>query len=246
MKIIFPIPSTDFDPTETAVPWSVITDAGHEVIFATPEGKVAVCDSKMIDGKGLLFWSGMLRAEKPARDLYAKMVASDSFQNPISWNELDEEAIDGLILAGGHAKGMREYLESKAVQKLAADLMASEKPIGAICHGVIVMARSKDNNGHSILKGRKTTSLTRFQELSASIMTFWLGSYYRTYPQTVEAEVRAAVGKEGIYSTGPLAILRDNPEKLQRGFVVQDGNYISSRWPGDAYRFSNAFLELLS
>ena len=31
MKIIIPIPSHDFDPTEVAVSWKVLRDAGHDV-----------------------------------------------------------------------------------------------------------------------------------------------------------------------------------------------------------------------
>jgi len=30
LKIVFPLPSTDFDPTETAVPWVLLTEAGHK------------------------------------------------------------------------------------------------------------------------------------------------------------------------------------------------------------------------
>jgi putative intracellular protease/amidase len=28
-------------------------------------------------------------------------------------------------------------------------------------------------------------------------------------------------------------------------FVVEDGNYVSARWPGDAYLFARRFLALL-
>jgi hypothetical protein len=28
-------------------------------------------------------------------------------------------------------------------------------------------------------------------------------------------------------------------------FVVQDGNYVSARWPGDAYLFGRRFTDLL-
>jgi putative intracellular protease/amidase len=29
-------------------------------------------------------------------------------------------------------------------------------------------------------------------------------------------------------------------------FVVEDGRYVSARWPGDAYLFAKRFIELLS
>jgi putative intracellular protease/amidase len=27
--------------------------------------------------------------------------------------------------------------------------------------------------------------------------------------------------------------------------VVRDGNYVSARWPGDAYTFANTFVDVL-
>ena len=35
---------------------------------------------------------------------------------------------------------------------------------------------------------------------------------------------------------------RRNPEA---GFVVQDGNYLSARWPGDAWTLALRMMELL-
>ena len=37
-KILMPLPSRDFDPTETGVPWRVLTERKHELVFATPDG----------------------------------------------------------------------------------------------------------------------------------------------------------------------------------------------------------------
>jgi len=56
------------------------------------------------------------------------------------------ENFDALYLPGGHDKGVREYLESNLIQYLVVDFFVSEKPVAAICHGVIVAARSADPN----------------------------------------------------------------------------------------------------
>ncbi|HUY66696.1 MAG TPA: hypothetical protein VMV06_07755 [Acidimicrobiales bacterium] len=34
--MLMPIPDLDFDPTEVAVSWKVLSGLGHEVLFATP------------------------------------------------------------------------------------------------------------------------------------------------------------------------------------------------------------------
>ena len=35
VRVLIPLPDRDFDPTEVAVPWRVLCDAGHQVVFAT-------------------------------------------------------------------------------------------------------------------------------------------------------------------------------------------------------------------
>ena len=37
-RVLVPLPDTDFDVTEVAAPWHVLTGAGHEVVFATEHG----------------------------------------------------------------------------------------------------------------------------------------------------------------------------------------------------------------
>jgi len=35
VRVLLPLPGRDFDVTEVAVPWSILRDAGHQVVFAT-------------------------------------------------------------------------------------------------------------------------------------------------------------------------------------------------------------------
>src|SRR5450432_1969416 len=49
-KVLFPLPDRDFDVTEVAVPWRLLRDAGHEVVFATEAGATPACDPLLITG----------------------------------------------------------------------------------------------------------------------------------------------------------------------------------------------------
>lgn len=74
----------------------------------------------------------------------------------------------------------------------------------------------------------------------------WLQDYYLTYPElTVEDEVTSALCDSSQFHRGPNPVLRDSRKHLQRGFVVKDRNYLSARWPGDAYLFALEFITLL-
>ncbi|HEX9491363.1 MAG TPA: type 1 glutamine amidotransferase domain-containing protein [Stellaceae bacterium] len=238
--LLMPLPKHDFDPTETGVPWRVLRDRGHRVVFATPDGRPGDADPKMVTGQGLGIFARLLKADDIGRRAYDEMAQCAEFQRPIVYDDIREGDFDALLLPGGHAKGMRPYLESARLQTAVVGFFAQRKVVGAICHGVVLAARSRVAGGKSVLHGRKTTGLTKLMELSAwAVTSLYLGDYYRTYPTTVEDEVRAALARPEDFLTGAVALARDAPGKLDAGFTVRDGNYLSARWPGDAHRFAS-------
>ena len=105
--LLMPLPDSDFDPTESGVPWCTMRDHGHNVVFATPTARTALADPKMVTGEGLGILSPLLKAD------------------------------------------------------------ANGRSAGAICHGVLLAARSSLHSGKSVLYGKKTTALTKQMELIA-------------------------------------------------------------------------------
>lgn len=246
-RVLFPLPDTDFDTTEVAVPWKRLVEAGCEVVFATEAGATPACDPLLLTG--VIF--GQLGAEPEPKRFYAELTQDPAFRAPLAWSQLDSlEAFDGVFLAGGHAPGMKQYLGSDALQALLADFWRLGRPVGAICHGVLVLARAQDpDTGRSVLYERRTTCLPGYLERVAWWLTAWkLGRYYRTYPAYVEDEVRAALRDPSAqFRRGPVTLVRRGTAQDHRAaFVVRDGNYVSARWPGDAYLIADAFLERLN
>jgi putative intracellular protease/amidase len=193
------------------------------------------------------------------------------FLSPARWDDVQSEAFAGLVLPGGHrARGMRAYLESSVFQNLVSDFFGRDKPVGAICHGVLLAARSCDpTTGKSVLKGRRTTALTWHIERTAWAIArrtrFWDPSYYRTYMEqpgepagfmSVQQEVARALARdEDFLDVPPDAAdyrlktsgrARDSATNARPAWVVQDGRYISARWPGDVHTFARTFADLLS
>jgi protease I len=248
MKVLMPLPSYDFDPSEAAITWKVLNEHGVDVFFSTPDAKPANADARMLYGTGLSVFKRILMARSDAVTACHAMYEDKNFQKPVAYKKATEKDFDGLVLPGGHAPGMRVYLEAPELHKLTSAFFAKKKPVAAICHGVVLAARAKRKDGKSVLFDRKTTALLKKQELAAHNLTrVWLGTYYRTYPETtVQDEVTAALASEKDFLTGPTpGITRDAPQKMKIGFTVTDGNYISARWPGDAYNFAHGFLKLL-
>jgi len=247
-RVLIPIPAYGFDPSETSIPWKTLSAKGYRVVFATPKGDAAAADEIMLTGKSLGVLKGLLAARSDAVLAYREMEQDAEYRNPVSYADLGAEDFTGLFLPGGHDKGVREYLESETLQNLVVAFITSGKAVGAICHGVLLAARSKDPvSGGSVLRGFKVTSLLKFQELAAWRLTrLWLGDYYLTYPgTTVEDEVRSLLAPDGSFLRGPLPLWRDSPERLQRGFSVRHGRLITARWPGDVYNVSLGFASML-
>jgi len=282
MRILVPLPRTDFDPSEAAVPWRILREAGHELVFATPDGAIARADPVMLSGCGLDFWSRvpalrhlklvglLLRANRAARDAYRALVDNAAFSSPLHWDDVDATRFDALLLPGGHAPGMREYLESAPLQRVVAQFFDAGKPVAAICHGVVLAARSvSPATGRSVLHGRKTTALTWKLEQSAWLINryagrWWDRNYYRTYVEqpgeaagyrSVQAEVTRALARPEDFLDVPRdaahhwrkssGLHRDSASDARCAFVVRDGNYVSARWPGDVHTFARTFAELL-
>jgi putative intracellular protease/amidase len=281
-RVLFPLPARDFDPSEAAVSWQVLSDAGHIVTFATPDGQPAAADDMMLTGEGLDFWGEipflrnfpliglLMRANRAARKSYAAMIADPNYSKPLRWDAIDPSAFEALLLPGGHrARGMREYLENATLQRYVADFFDAQKPVAAICHGVLLAARSiSKRTGRSVLHGYKTTALTWALENSAwkvtRVMRFRDPNYYRTYLEqagepdgymSVQQEVARALATPADFLDVPKTdpeyrrktsgLQRDSMDDARPAFVVQDRNYISARWPGDVHTFAKAFAGLL-
>jgi putative intracellular protease/amidase len=280
--VLIPIPDRDFDPTEVAVSWQVLRANGHQVVFATESGRPGVADDIMVTGRGLDFWSAipvlgaitvvgrMLRANKDARRAYQDMLQSLEYQLPSSWAEATLDGIDALLLPGGHrARGMRSYIDSDTLHRLVVDAFARGLKVAAICHGVLLAARSVDPaTGHSVLYGRRTTALTWALERTAWRLTritrFWNPDYYRTYSEepgqaagymSVQSEVTRALKNPSDFCDvergsphwrmKTSGMVRDTATDARPAFVVDDGNYVSARWPGDTHTFATVLSQKL-
>ncbi len=280
--VLIPIPERDFDPTEVAVSWKVLSRLGHEVRFATPAGRPARADELMVTGEGLDPWGcvpglsrlvvvgRVLRADTRGRAAYTELLSARGFLEPIAWDDIDLDRVDGLLLPGGHrARGMRGYLESATLQAVVVEGFRRKLPVAAICHGVLLAARSVDEHtGRSVLHGRRTTALTWALEgrawSVARLTRFWDPGYYRTYREqpgepkgymSVQQEVTRALARpedfRDVDPAEPDARLkssgraRDSAEDERPAFVVRDENYLSARWPGDVHTFAKRFATML-
>jgi putative intracellular protease/amidase len=282
-RIIIPLPSRDFDPSEVAVPWKMLRDAGFDILFATPDGARSHADPRMLSGEGLDLWGAVpllrriklvglvVRANGEARAAYRELENDAAFLHPLAFDALAANAFDGMVLPGGHwRRGMVAYLEDSRLHRFVGDFFDSDRPVGAVCHGVVLAARSKSAaTGKSVLYGRKTVGLPWAMErkvwnLMKFAGRFWDPDYYRTYDElpgdpagyrSVEAEVTRALASPSDFVDVPKdstdyfrktsGMFRDTAQDARPAWIVVDGNYVSGRWPGDVHALANALATLV-
>jgi len=222
-----------------------MTMEGFEVVFATENGTAPKADTMLTNPEGFVMKT--LAAEYEARQFYKEMEQSGSFQAPISWGSIRPADYNGLLLAGGHAPGMKQYLESSTLRAKILEFWKLNRPVAAICHGALCLARTKDENGKSVLWNKKTTTLPTYMELLAYNLSRWqYGKLFRTYEITCEEEVKSHLQDgETQFIRGVPTIMKGNAYDDSSAFVCEDENYISARWPGDAYLLGKKFIKLM-
>ena len=151
--VLLPLPALDFDPTEVAVSWQVLCRLGHEVVFATPEGQPGHADDLMVSGRGLDPWGGVplvrhlalvglaLRANADGRAGLRRVGAPSFLLGPASLARprcggVRRNTAPGRPSSPGHAAVPGE----RVLGELVADFFRADKPVGAICHGVLLAA----------------------------------------------------------------------------------------------------------
>jgi putative intracellular protease/amidase len=229
-SVIIPLPDHDFDPTECAIPWKICGSLGWKITFSTEHGNIAQADPNLLRGPIL----GPLGAGRKAVAAYRQMIQDIAYKHPIPYAEIEPDRYLAILLPGGHASGVRQYLESPVLQNKVLCFWQQQKLIGAICHGVLILARTiNPETEHSILYGYKVTATPHWLDRVAYIFNPQiLGRSYIKYYE----EVRTCLRNPGDFSNGSSIFVP---------YVVCDRNIITARYWHDAELFAKKFADEL-
>ena len=247
MKVLITLPRKDFDPSEVVIPWSILR-TGCQIVFATPDGVRSVPDRHTLTGEGLGILTPVLRADKRIQHALKEMMDTHYFHHPITYEEALNSEFDGIILPGGHAGGIKEYLDSEILQKIISNHMEKRRPIGAICQAVLLLARSKGSKSVSVIHNKKVTALPKIAEKITNklINKSFVKDFKSPIKSSIEDEVKSVLENEKQqFSPGPPLLVKDSLSRLWAGHVVRDENLVTARWAGDAHRFAMEFKEML-
>lgn len=132
---------------EFAVPYEIFTEAGYEVVIASPKGGVGPVDPRSL----------------PEKKTEAEQKAIDLLQNTIALADLPKENYDAVFFAGGHGT-MFDFPNDENVQKIVSAFFKDNKPIAFVCHGPAALVGARTEAGEPVAKGRKLTGFTNSEE----------------------------------------------------------------------------------
>jgi putative intracellular protease/amidase len=145
---------TGYWAEELLAPYRLLTDAGHEVSFATPAGVAPIADeASFADDSG---------AERSALAAIADLAA------PFSLGDVDLSAYDAVFYPGGHGP-MEDLARDAESGALITQLLDDRKPLALVCHGVAALLASKRSDGTLSAAGRRVTAFTDEEEAQAGL-----------------------------------------------------------------------------
>lgn len=210
---------TGFWAEEFVGPHQLLTEAGVDVVIATPGGAVPLVDelSLTIEMNG-----GDAAAVADLRRYLAE--SAELLGSPMRVEDADPADFDAVFVPGGHGP-MQDLAASPAVGTLLTSFLDdSGKVVVAVCHGPAAFLAARRADGGSPFAGRNVSAFTNEEETQAG--------FAAKAPWLLEDRLRA----DGVhFEAGP----------AWGSHVVVDGNLITGQNPASARAAATALLAQL-
>jgi putative intracellular protease/amidase len=143
---------TGYFLSEVAHPYDKFKKAGHDVVFASPNGGEAPMDPKSLD-----------LDDQINKDFYENEQLMARLENTKKLSELDYSKYQAIFFAGGHGT-MWDFPDSESVQNAVREIYEGGGVVAAVCHGPAALVNVKLSNGEFLISGKKVTGFTNEEE----------------------------------------------------------------------------------
>ncbi len=174
--------TTGFWLEELAAPYYAFTDAGAQIVLASPKGGQPPLDPKSNEPDFQTDLTRRFEADPAATAQLATTVRLDS---------VNQGDFDAVFYPGGHGP-LWDLANDRHSIALIESFIAAHKPVALVCHAPGVLRDVKAADGSPLVAGRKVTGFTNSEEAGVGLTD--------VVPFLVEDMLRAAGGQ---YSKGP-------------------------------------------
>jgi putative intracellular protease/amidase len=216
---------------EFVVPYERFVQEGYEVDVATIGGVTPTPDQGSLTPE-------VVRATRPARSPgrdkqdvahYRKVIDSlPVLRRPLDASIITQEQLaryDGVYISGGHG-AMEDMPNDPATTRLVRWILASDKPLAAVCHGQSALLSLRDSEGRWPLEGYRMTAFSHEEEL----VTDMAGEL----PFVLQTELERLGGQ---YEKAP---------EIWGSCVIEDRNLITGQNPYSSAALAETFVKRLA
>jgi putative intracellular protease/amidase len=208
--------ATGYWAEEFANPYKMLTDAGHDVVVATPGGAIPNVDMMSLR-------PSMAGGEQGALDLEAVIRDAEAMRRPLQLSDVRLEDYDAVYLPGGHGP-MADLAFDADAGRLLTQQLESGNPLFIVCHAPASLLATRIH-GVSPFKGYNVTGFTNDEEEGVGLASraTWL----------LETDLKEKVKVN--YSRGP----------MWEPYMVEDRNLVTGQNPHSAKVLGDRMLEIL-
>lgn len=141
----------------------VMTTAGHEVDVVSPAGGAIPLDVNSANQKQL--------ADPANARFLADPKGKQALASSKAIGDVDARSYDAIYLSGGHGT-MWDFRTSKPLQKAITEMHDAGKWITGVCHGVCGFIDAVDGAGASLVKNKRVTGFSNFEDRLAGSLKF--------------------------------------------------------------------------
>ena len=236
--------STGFYLNELLQPVKLLLDAGHQVTFATPEGKAPTLDRSSVDK---MYFNNDVAELERYQALLAQLKITSTQESPVvslaRVEQMGLEQFDAVYIPGGHAP-MQDLLTSAPLGRVLTHFHDKGKTTALVCHGPIALLSTLPD-----AKGFVGQLTTKGQ---ASAKADWIYAGYRmTVISNQEEELAKGLLGGGSMKFYPQTALEQAGGRYSSNtspwtsHVVTDRELITGQNPASALAVGQALVERL-
>lgn len=199
---------------EVSAPYFVFKEVGADITFASPDGGQVPLDPKS---------QGIIIATRSTKRFLKDEEAMNYLSHSMVLAEIKADDYDAVFLPGGHGP-LWDLADNKNLKQLLEAFYNDDKPIGAVCHGVVGLVSLQNDKGESLVKGKQLTCFSNSEEESAGLT--------RVVPFLLETKLRSL---GALYSKGADYV----------SHVVADGNIITGQNPASSEEVAKKLVALV-
>lgn len=151
---------TGYWAEEFVAPHRVFTEAGYEIVVATPAGVPPTVDRASLAPE-------MNGGQEAADEIAAALEAITAPREPVKLEDVDLADYAAVFYPGGHGP-MEDLAVSSDSARVLTAALESGKPLGVVCHAPAAMLATESEGG-SPFRGYRVTGFTNTEEAQVGL-----------------------------------------------------------------------------